>query len=289
MGVKNSLGGLNRENPIKKDQHLDEGIWEEALVLCIVGVILCAVLLYLHYRDLREEKETFKQLAVMAELWPEGDTVSWEEEGNIIAEGENDNTAGDPCILEQYAGLYALNPDMIGWIQIEGTTINYPVMQSIEEPDYYLHRDFYGEYSKSGVPYLEEECDLSASGGNWLIYGHYMKNGTMFTDLKKYRDEEFYREHPFIRFDTLKEEGEYQVIAVLRTVVYHDGPEAFRYYDYIDLDEESFAEYVNRCKELSYYDTGESAEYGDQLLTLSTCDFTVKNGRLVVVARKRVE
>ena len=266
-----------------------ERFWRQSMVVCLVGFLVSAIFLALYLDAGRREQETFDQLAFMVEAAAKEDDQEKEGEEVQKLEDKDADEAAGAARLQQYAEIYTLNPDLVGWIQIEGTGINYPVMQSIEEPDYYLHRDFYGDYSRSGVPYLEEECDLALPSDNLLVYGHYLRNGTMFTDLEGYREEKFYREHPSIRFDTLEEIGTYQIIAVFRTVVYSDGPEAFPYYEYIDMTQEQFQEYVDCCKELSFYDTGETAESGDQLLTLSTCDFSIENGRLVVVARKVTE
>ena len=194
-----------------------------------------------------------------------------------------------PQILSAYAPLYAQNPDFFGWIEIEGTEINYPVMHTPEDSEYYLHRAFDRSYSFSGVPFLDGKCSLDC--GNYIVYGHNMKNGTMFARIPRYSSEDYWKEHPVIRFDTLYETGTYEVIAAFYSKAYPaDAVGVFRYYQYTDLrDSERFAEYMEQVKAASLYNTGIDAEYGDQLLTLSTCEYHATDGRFVVVAKKRTE
>lgn len=189
-------------------------------------------------------------------------------------------------ILPQYVMIYNKNPDLFGWLTIEGTQIDYPIMHTPSEPDKYLHTDFNGEYSYPGVPYLEEEC--SAKSDNLIIYGHNMKNGTMFRGLFDYEDESFYQNNPLIHFNTLYEEAEYEIIAVFYDRVYKKSDTCFKFYKFINAkDEADFNHAIAQFKEKSLYDTGVTASYGDQLLTLVTCSYHVDNGRFVVVAKKK--
>lgn len=191
-----------------------------------------------------------------------------------------------PPILAEYEVLYKRNHHLFGWLDIPGTTVNYPVMHVPNQPEYYLHRAFDGSYSYSGVPFLAGECFIGC--GNYIVYGHHMKNGTMFAGMLSYTEEAFWREHPTIRFDTLYASESYEVIAVFYGKVYPaDEPDVFRYYAYADLtDPEVFAAYIEQVKAAALYDTGISAEYGDQLLTLSTCSYHTADGRFIVVARR---
>ena len=133
---------------------------------------------------------------------------------------------------------------------------------------------------------MQENCDFEFSD-NCVIYGHHMNNGTMFADLCKYADEDFYREHKTIRFDTLSGFGEYEIVAAFKTIAYYE--QGFKYYHFTRADSaEDFDAYIAKCKELSFYDTGVSTEYGDKLITLSTCEYSRTNGRMVVVAKKIV-
>ena len=179
--------------------------------------------------------------------------------------------------------MYAKNSDLVGWVSIPGTRIDYPVMQTKDSPDFYLKHAFDKSYSSYGVPYLAENCDVGISD-NLVLYGHHMSNGSMFSDLCRYESEDFYREHKTIHFDTLDSFGEYEVIAAFKTVAY--SGEGFKYYHFVNAESaEAFDEYIAECKALALYDTGVSAEYGDKLITLSTCEYSRTNGRMVVVAK----
>ena len=188
----------------------------------------------------------------------------------------------DWTVYDQYGALFAENADMIGWIAIDGTAVDYPVMQSPDRPDFYLHHNFEQQSSNSGVPYVNESCSFDPQSDNITVYGHHMKSGSMFGALDQYKIEAFWREHPTIRFDTFAGFGTYEIIAVFKV-----NPADFQYNLFVNAaDEAEFDAYVRRCKELSFYDTGLTAGYGDKLLTLSTCEYSQANNRLVVVAKK---
>ena len=182
---------------------------------------------------------------------------------------------------DKYGALFEQNEDMIGWIAIDGTAINYPVMHTPDRKDFYLSRNFEKESCNYGVPYVAENCSVSPPGDNIVIYGHNMKNGAMFAALENYKSKEFYEEHPVIRFDTRAGFGLYEIVAAFK--VY---PADFDYHLFADAaGQAEFDEYIRRCKELSFYDIGVTAEYGDKLISLSTCEYTQQDNRLVVVAK----
>lgn len=185
--------------------------------------------------------------------------------------------------------LYLENSDMVGWIQIEGTRIDYPVMQTPTDPNYYLKHDFEKHYTDYGCPFMQADCDALAPSDNLIIYGHNMKDGSMFADLDKYRSKDFWQAHKTVRFDTAAGSSAYEIFAVIRTTVQADAADALPFYWFVDAAApEEFADYVSACKARALYDTGISAQYGDKLLTLSTCDNLTDNGRLLVIA-KRIE
>jgi len=194
----------------------------------------------------------------------------------------------EPVMLSKYAALYEENNDLIGWLSIEDMVIDYPVMQC-EDDEYYLHHDFYGNKDKYGCLYVRNMADVDTPDTNFIIYGHNMRDGSMFGDLDLYQEESFYLEHSMISFDTLYEERTYEIIAVFRSRVYKESEDVFKYYRFYTAGtEEEFDSFYRNVKELSLYDTGVTAEFGDTFLTLSTCAYHVKDGRLAVVA-KRVE
>lgn len=186
-------------------------------------------------------------------------------------------------IQTEYVELFKLNPDFVGWILIPGTEINYPVMQTPEWVNYYLYRDFYGQDSKHGSLYVDEMANVKRPSANLTIYGHKMKDGSMFAGLLDYKDEAFYKANPYIDFNTIYKNGTYEILSVFITTANEGG---FPYHLFVDGTEEEFNAFVAKCKELSLYDTGVDAEYGDKLITLSTCEHNVSNGRFVVVAKK---
>jgi sortase B len=184
------------------------------------------------------------------------------------------------------AALHEQNPDIVGWIKIDDTRVDYPVMWTPDDPEFYLRRNFQKEDSVAGTPFLDAASTMPGSS-NWLIYGHNMKNGTMFHDTLKYEDKAFYDGHKTIHFDTLEGEGLYEIVAVCYTQIYPEDAEVFKYYQYASItDEASFDAYVQGVKALSIYDTGVTPVWGDQLITLSTCEYSVEDGRFIVVARK---
>lgn len=172
--------------------------------------------------------------------------------------------------LPQYRALYEQNPDMVGWLRVDGTNIDYPVLQTPGDNEYYLRRGFDRLYSTAGSLFLDERCRLGADPtANWLIYGHNMADGSMLGELDRYEDPDFYAAHPTFTFDTLTEPGTWQVMAVLRTEL---GADALPYYTFFDADGRAdWQQRVDAMLELALYDTGVVPEYGQQLLTLSTC------------------
>ena len=196
---------------------------------------------------------------------------------------ENRSTSPtEPTVLPEYAALFEENPDLVGWLTVEGTKINYPVMQTPDRPDHYLYRNFKQEQSAHGCLYVRESCDVFAPSDNLTVYGHHMRDGTMFAPLDRYRKEDFRDQHPTVRFDTLYERHTYTVFAVFTTTSTEEG---FAYHLFETAAEESeFDAFVSTCKALSLYDTGITPRYGDKLLCLSTCEYSRPNGRLVVAA-----
>ena len=184
------------------------------------------------------------------------------------------------------AALHEQNPDIVGWIKIDDTRVDYPVMWTPDDPEFYLRRNFQKEDSVAGTPFLDAASTMPGSS-NWLIYGHNMKNGTMFHDTLKYEGKAFYDGHKTIHFDTLEGEGLYEIVAVCYTQIYEENAQVFKYYQYASIvDEASFDAYVQGVKALSIYDTGVTPVWGDQLITLSTCEYSVEDGRFIIVARK---
>ena len=260
----------------------------------IIGVIIITLLLvagcfaggmfHKQYTDLISSEASFEKLQEQiknTEELPNSET----EGASATDETESTPAETEPTVFDRYRPLQEQNSDMVGWIFIEGTEVNYPVMQTPDDPDYYLKHSFEKTWSDYGVPYVDEDCTVGTSN-NLVIYGHNMKNGSMFNGLLQYKNNEFFQSHPVICFDTIDTPGQYQVLAVF---CYDTHNESFKYYKHTNMDEAEFSKYVENCRSRSIYDTGITAEYGDMLITLSTCEYTYTNGRFVVVARKIVE
>ena len=196
---------------------------------------------------------------------------------------------GELTILKKYKKLYEKNNDIAGWLKIDDTTIDYPVMYTPGDNEYYLHLDFDKNWSDPGTPFIDENCrPFDNRTTNVLIYGHNMKSGIMFRELLQYEDKDFCKSHNIIKFDTIYETGRYEVVGAFRAEIYpSDDTDHFHYYEFFDAaDNEEFDEFIDFVKQNSPYDTGITPEYGDELITLSTCASHVEDGRFVVVARK---
>lgn len=199
----------------------------------------------------------------------------------------DDDTADTlPDILPEYQTLYSLNKRLIGWVKIDDTYIDYPVLQTVNN-DYYLNHNFDQEEDKNGSIFLDKDCSIYPRSTNLILYGHHMRSGRMFGQLNKYSSEKFYEEHKYIQFDTIYEKGTYEVMYVFRSKIYEESEIVFKYYQFTDaVSETEFESNMKQMADMSLYDTGVSAEYGDELLTLSTCDYYTSDGRFVVVAKK---
>lgn len=191
-----------------------------------------------------------------------------------------------PDVLDEYKTLYEKNKKLIGWLKIDDTIIDYPVMQTGDN-SYYLEHNFNQEYDKNGSLFLDYNCSIYPRSTNLIIYGHHMKSGQMFGQLQKYAKQSYGEKHSIITFDSIYEKATYQVMYVFRSQVYNEDDLVFKYYQFIDANsEKEFDSYMSEMAKMSLYDTGVTASYGDSLLTLSTCDNSQTDGRFVVVAKR---
>ncbi|MDY3225607.1 MAG: class B sortase [Candidatus Faecousia sp.] len=186
-------------------------------------------------------------------------------------------------MLPGYKELYEQNSDAVGWLKIEGTKINYPVFQTPDNISYYLYRDSDKKENKHGSIYAWEAADVNKPSDNVTLFGHNMADGSMFAALNNYTSKAAWDKNNLIFFDTLTEYHTYKIFAVFKTSA--NKGEGFSYHQFVDAaNAEEFNEFVSTCKKLSFYDTGITPVYGDKLLCLSTCEYTLENGRLVVAA-----
>ncbi len=215
--------------------------------LCLLLSAVCLLsigMVWKEYAEQAKDKNSFKELAEMVEP---GETAEPDTDGEFSTETEREPTEQK----RNLAPIMEQNRDCIGWLYIEGTAVDYPVMHTPSDPQKYLRRSFYGEYSQSGVPFLDYRCSLDST--NLIIYGHNMKNDTMFSDLKKYLDGSFLERHPIIELETADGVRYFTVTEVLQTNT------SDAWYDHVDTD-------------------------GSRRLILSTCYGAAKSGRLLIIA-----
>lgn len=217
-------------------------------LLLSATAVLSGVNIYSELNEQQKEKDDFAAVAEIAELpMTEAPTES-------VTDAETETSAEpteQPAAEHDIQALIAENADCIGWLSIDGTNISYPVMYTPSDPQKYLRRNFYGKYSQSGVPFLDGRCDLQSS--NLIIYGHNMRNGTMFSDLKRYVDRDFLNAHRTVKFETADGVQTFIVTEVLKTNT------SGAWYDRIAVED------------------------GRQLI-LSTCYGSGKDGRLLIIA-----
>jgi len=204
----------------------------------------------------------------------------------ISSQIESEAPPKDPEILPEMAKLHKENPDIFGWIKIENTNIDYPVMFTPDDEERYLYADFNGNYDIDGLPFIDKDCKADPESKNIIIYGHNMLDGTMFQNLLKYENEDFWKEHPIIEFKTLYENRKYEIIGAFRDRVYYKYETCFKFYQFIDPSAEEFNEAIDYYIQNTPYDMNVSANYDDNLITLVTCAYHHEHGRYVVVARE---
>lgn len=235
---------------------------------------------YYYYMAVKTDKEA-KQLAALKE----NETLNSMMKEEVVV---NKNTPEEKVyiLLDEYKTLYNKNKNLIGWIKIDDTIIDYPVMQASDN-EYYLDHNIEREHDRNGSLFLDKDCSVTERSTNLIVYGHHMKSGKMFGDLDKYKSESYFKEHPVIQFDTIYEKGTYEVMYVFNSKIYYEDEIVFKYYQFIDaLSEQEFNSNMQEMQKMSLYDTGVRAEYGDELLTLSTCDYGEADARFVVVAKR---
>lgn len=199
-----------------------KNIYIALVALFLLAAVVFSGIFFHQYNDGKESQEAFNELESM------------------ISEPIDDEIAEALEAMAKYQALYEQNEDFVGWIKIENTLISYPVMQSIDNPDFYLKHAFDRSYSNYGVPYVDEACATGLSN-NIIIYGHNMSNSSMFADLLKYASQDYYEAHPLICFDTISRLSQYQIVAVFR---FDTNNETFHFNEFTDMNEEEFAEYM---------------------------------------------
>ena len=295
---KEQCSGKVRQAGKRKGKYLRKNhVWRNAIVVFAVVLLASASILIAHRmlegRELRKITEQVQQAEQSLPTTQNTTTATNVPSITIPATTEVPTTESTETappqrdMLPQYVDLYQSNSDFYGWIRLENTVIDYPVMRSNDgNNEKYLHANFNAEYSFEGIPFVDIKCTHESD--NVLIYGHNMQSGTMFRSLFKYENKNYWEQNPTIMFSDLYENYEYEVLAVFYDQIYRKSDTCFKFYQFIDAeDEEAFDYAISKFKEKSLYDTGVNAEYGDKLITLITCAYHVDNGRFVVVARRK--
>lgn len=271
-------------------------------VLCVLAAVVCFG--YFAYTDYLEEQSALemKRLQDMQNMTghyieeepsseqPEEEADDTKKEDDTEQADASDEPQEQPDILPEYEEIYAENQDLAGWLEIDGTTINYPVLQSDSEEDsqFYLTHSFAKKKDKNGSLFMDYRNDFLNRDTNIIIYGHNMKSGAMFGSLKKYLDQGYLEKHAKIRFDTIYEYGTYEVIGAFLSEVSYQDEYTFRYYNFLNADTESeFEAFRVNVMQLDALKKGTlDAKYGDQLLTLSTCSSYTDEGRMFIIAKR---
>ena len=259
-------------------------------ILLIVVFTISSIYFFIQRKEDKKQEEIFEELENIVEDIQMIDNLEqeqiYEQKQEVKVYQEVNKEEKQRVYKSQKIDLqelYSINNDFIGWLKIKDSKISYPVVQTeIERRDYYLRKNFYKDYSYYGTPYIAEYCDILKSD-NIIIYGHHIKGNKMFGELEKYQNKKYYSNHNKINFNTIYGEYEYEIISVFKTVI----DTGFRYYEFEKArTQEEYNNFISQCKSIELYETGQTAEYGDKLITISTCDYSVKNGRLVVVAKQ---
>lgn len=290
---------IKQTEKVVKTVHIDR--WRQVLGgICLVAAIACFAWYfwsdYTNHRGnqvndyLRQLREKPQQTVEMVS----NDTFFQEDAPELAASAESGTEempeAGEnsgKVILSEYMPIFQENPDFAGWIKIEGTEIDNPVMLTRADKTFYLNRNFNKQEDINGTLFMDARTNLTERSTNIIVYGHNMKSGQMFGGLKRYLKEDYWKSHKQITFDTIYEKGTYEIVAVCLAQVQYQESDEFRYYDFVQADtEDEFHEFIRNIKELSVFADQDMPVYGDELLTLSTCNNYVEDGRLFLVAKK---
>ena len=248
--------------------------------LLLLGSTVAACWLMNVWHESKEQEKKIVELRKLAVRDPVTDMKGGlEPVTESSAAPQSGRESSSEPILHDFAVLKEKNPDCVGWVSIPDTSIDFPVMQ---KSDFYLKHDFDGNYTDYGLPFLDERCSLDGSD-NLIIYGHHMNDGSMFSELLNYVDEDYCTAHPEIVLETEDGAGTYQIAAVLRVAGSYALGE-WSVFDQINISAVAFNTLADNLGKRRLYDTGRELAFGDRLLTLVTCEYSQRNGRLAVIA-----
>lgn len=252
---------------MKKEFHFENILYIIGAILLLIGVG-SGIYQYLQNRTHTQMMDTLR--------------VQVKDVDSSVADTDTDQPYVSP-----YETIFSENADCVAWLTIPGTKVDYPVMHTPMEEEYYLHRNYYKEDDRNGCLILAAAANIETPSTNILIHGHNMRSGEMFGDLDEYKNENYAKEHQEIILYSKDTERHYEVMSAFYGKVLHEGEDGFRYYRFFQANsKEEFDEYYQNVKKLSLYDTGITAEFGDELITLSTCSNVGKAGRFVIVGKR---
>ena len=269
-------------------------LYTVSATLFVISLIFLVVLVFGRVTDAIQLKKQNERLQSLKEYVSEQAVIT--DNANTVSPIEKEY---ELKMLDVYNSMHYMNSDLVGWLKVEGTKIDYPVLQTPEDEDYYLSYDFMENKNQNGSLILDSDSNPGVGikensylkgnppSTNLIVHGHAMKNGEMFGELHLYSEETYGKEHSVIHFDSLYEEREYEVISVFYSKVYNEDEDVFKYYNFFEAKNEAeFDDWYSNIKELALYDTGVEAVYGDEFITLSACAYQEKNGRFVVVGKR---
>lgn len=259
--------------------------WGERVMLggLVLAVISTTVVMVGRQSDLKKEQNTFGMLREKVEEQKNKSDFSAPLSVEETAGAVEEDTIDENTMLEEYQELYKENTDFAGWITIEGTNIDYPVMQNLADREYYLHRDFYKKDSYAGIPFVGTG-DMNLEEGPLFLYGHNMKNGTMFADLLNYQSKDYWEKHTEVLLDTLWEHRQYKIFAVLRVSEKEWSETTGLFYSDMVGHKQIDVSKIIGLKDRSIFETNIVPCDKAPLLYLITCSYSQRNERFVVVA-----
>lgn len=298
-----------KKNTNDKSYTVEQGEFAPLLFVCffIISVFASALSMYRFGgmgTDYENEMADLREIMTEEEVPEQPQMIVQKEEEEITDDNLDKRyhrqTLPDALKLKDMEELYNMNSDIVGWLTIDGTNVDYPLMQTMDDETYYLDKDFNKNHSANGSLILDTDscigtgtletkyADGSLPSTNLIIHGHNMKSGAMFGNLDLYRKQDYEKEHSHIKLRTLTENREYEIVAVFLSQVYlASQTDVFKYYKFFEAySQEEFDNFYNNIKELALYDTGVTAQYGDEFVTLSVCAYHVEDGRLVVVGKR---
>lgn len=275
---------------MKNSRKILSAVLIAAAAICLIAAI---ALTAQRFTDTMQTRNTMDELRTSTEPLPPESSSKPEESPSpspvpeSTPEPVETPTPTPSPVVNPYLDSFLANDDMAAWLQIPGTDIDYPVMWTPRDEEYYLRRGFDGARNQNGCLILDTDSCLDPLTTNLIIHGHNMRSGTMFGTLEDYEDEAYCQEHNRIILYTEDCQRNYEVVAVFRSQVFKKSDTVFKFYKFFQADtQEEFDDFYENIKALSLYDTGVTAEFGDCFITLTTCSNHVEQGRFVVVAKE---